>query len=110
MTEEDRVREEIAKELHETHKKNCKRMFSWDMQDTPWKELSPWTKHHYRNAAQQVIKTKGLHIEADDQSLDKFLKIVGKRYPEFLGLIIKDNWVRCLPTKGGEVRCLGGDG
>ena len=63
-----RVREKIAKELHETHKKNCVRMFTWGMADTAWEDLSGHARRHCRSAANQILKIKGLRIEADNQA------------------------------------------
>lgn len=48
-------REKIARALHETHKKNCKRMWSWNMEDTSWLDLSRDAKRHYRSAATQLV-------------------------------------------------------
>ncbi len=38
-------------------------------------------------------------IQHPNQSLDSFLKVVGKRYPEFLDIIKREHWVRTIPTK-----------
>lgn len=50
----EKLGEEVARELHKTHKKNCKRMFSWDMRDTTWEELDSQARHHYRSASDQI--------------------------------------------------------
>lgn len=43
-----------------------------------------------------ILEIPEILIKDPDQTLDSFLKIVGKRYPEFLDIIIKDNWMKVL--------------
>lgn len=49
---------------------------------------------------QEILSIPAILIKDPDQTLDSFLKIVGKHYPEFLDVIIKENWVKVLPKKG----------
>lgn len=43
-----------------------------------------------------VYDFKRLAILSEDQTLDAFLKIVGKHYPDFLDIIKRDGWIRTL--------------
>lgn len=45
---------------------------------------------------EQILSIPEILIKDPDQTLDSFLKIVGKHYPEFLDVIIKENWVKVL--------------
>ena len=49
-------REGLARQLHKSHKKTCKRMFNWNMRDTTWEELDGTTKLRYRTVAHTILR------------------------------------------------------
>jgi len=48
---------------------------------------------------EEILSIPEILIKDRNQHLDSFLKIVGKRYPEFLEVIKKENWAKVLPKE-----------
>ena len=69
----DKVRERLARTLHETHKKNCVRMFEWKLDKTSWDALDTDTKRHYYSAVNEVFSDPDIKalLEIAEKTRDK---------------------------------------
>ena len=88
--ETERIREKAAKALRDEYMSHGYCLTSWE--DTPYKD-------YWRSLVDVVLKTDGIRIEADDQSLPSVRNAVNKSYNDYmLGQedMLKAGFVRCL--------------
>ncbi len=105
----DDARETLAKELHELHKHQCKRMFEWDMADTSWEDLDGETRLRYRTVARHALTLSGTtDIECSEcvgykSTFTQFSSDSYMDCPKCDNGVIKHKWKVSVTLENGEL-------